>query len=241
MDLHNKTAVKNVAQSAIPYVMLSTSLSSSSSTTRVIMPLASAEESKFLKNAMDGIRSLPGCEAAMMASSLDSSAANGGGGGIRTQWKKDVSTAASSLYRDYIKQCVAPIAGGASLDNSEIMRFIELVDKAEEEEAHFGQTLADRRYPPTPMDADEDEEEREQDKYRCFASNRVDRMPVFPLDTVPSSALVNLSTLMVQRSLVDTSTGGSYVGTEELLSSMNEDELRENAMQLMVASSFLQV
>lgn len=256
---------------AIPYAVLTSSESKritgdhssddpSGGNRLVIMPLAAAEESRFIHNAVEGLQGLPGCEAALFASSLDTSPPRGGGGGIRTQWKDKVETTASRLYKSYVDQFLLVNTNkdealekddieGVEEEMERALQVAMTLDEVEEEEAFYGQTLANRRYPPASPPAassavaEETNEDEEEKKYLCFCSNSYPKMPTFPLNTIPNLTLEHLAQAMMARALFNTSLADRpCTATRDVLQSLGTSEEGQNqAVDLMIAAAFLQV
>lgn len=257
---------------AIPYAMLTSTGSrpvagenllsndAPSGNRLIIMPLAAAEESRFIHSAVEGLQGLPGCEGALFASSLDTSPSLGGGGGIRTQWKDKVETTASRLYKSYVDRFVLTASdellesdddGGEEQHMEEALQTAMLLDDVEEEEAFYGQTLANRRYPPaSPPTATSSVgvgqghgDEEDESLYTCFCSNGYPKMPIFPLNTIPNLTLEHLTHAMMGRALFNTTLAdGPCTATREVLQSLgNSEEGQNQAVDLMIAAAFLQV
>lgn len=207
---------------SIPYTMLVSSedpmdstSSSMVSSVRVILPIAAAQQSRFIQNAMDGLRGLPGAERALLATQLQSTPEMGGGGGIRTQWSplNQVETSASRFYKKYVQKYVMrqdsetssiqmPLLSSDDTDDDAFTEAVRNMDSLEHEEAVYGQTVDGRIYPPalgvsSPVVVAGTEDD--DTPYTAFCSNALPNLPTFPLPFIDSKTLCLIAHIMLKR------------------------------------------
>eukprot|EP00796_Vickermania_ingenoplastis_P009117 gene9117-6407_t len=237
---------------AIPYAMMTApefvGLTEKPLQIRVILPLAAAEESKFIKNALEGLRGLPGCESALLATSLDASPSWGGGGGIRSTWEEKIETTASRKYKSYAQRFVlqADKDSDSQEDEEDFERAIAEMDEAEEQEAFYGQTINHRRYPPASLPLStlsREEDEDDGSTYICFCSNSAPNIPTFPMKILSSTTLQLLAFVMVKRALFSTvKSDKPFDAATVLLDSLGTSpEAHNDRVDFMIAASYLQV
>lgn len=231
-------------RTSIPYVLITAPPSEQSGdrSIRILIPVAAAEESKFFKKALEGLRGMPGYEAMLLSPAIDSSPSMGGGGGIRSQWKSTVETTASKKYAAYVERYVFSNTEEDPTTDEKFKAVIKDVDDAEEEETFYGQTVANRRYPPASM-VKMDEEDAEEDLYVSFCSNSLPRVPTFPMKTISNTTMEHLAFLMMKRALYNTKYASApFDSTTTLLSSLGASlDAKVEAVDLMIASTFLQI